>query len=452
MRFLVAAFCFVALSGCARKAAVPDLGGIYDKAAMNLSADLSRNPVIVIPGVLGSRLEGPDGEIVWGEFGSGGVDPRTPEGRALLAVPADGSDDGVRATAVIERFRANLFGITFEQSAYENLLKTLGAGGYIDQDMSLAGDGEVNYGEDHFTCHQFPYDWRRELSTSAIKLHAFLLEKRDEIRKQRVAKFGLAAVKAAEAEHGPMKFDVVAHSMGGLVLRYYLMYGPTPLDELGDAPTPTWAGAELVEDAILVGTPNGGSYEAVRILAEGKRFSPLLPSYDAELLQTMPALWQLLPVESVYPARVDGAAANNWAYAMVYGAGLEFAEGFDMDHRFRMAEVATKFHKSIGVDSRPPDGLRLMLFVADAKPTTDGMLADFPGGPWEVTATAPGDGTVTRRSALMDRDPGPRLDTPIPWHRVQFLHTDHLGMTRDPGFTDNVLFLLLVDEPIRDVR
>ncbi|MEM6314617.1 MAG: hypothetical protein AAF743_11040 [Planctomycetota bacterium] len=423
---------------------MPDLGGIYDEAAMNLSADLSRNPVIVIPGVLGSRLEGPDGEIVWGEFGSGGVDPRTPEGRALLAVPADGSDDGVRATAVIERFRANLFGITFEQSAYENLLKTLGAGGYIDQDMSLAGDGEVNYGEDHFTCHQFPYDWRRELSTSAIKLHAFLLEKRDEIRKQRVAKFGLAAVEEAEAEHGPMKFDVVAHSMGGLVLRYYLMYGPTPLEEVMPSvdapdPTPTWAGAELVEDAILVGTPNGGSYEALRILAVGKQFSPLLPAYDPELLRTMPALWQLLPNMAVYSVDEVGLGPADEPFRLGLVGDQEVIE--------RNVRIAYRFHRAMAVASSPPPGLRLSLFAADAEPTDELVL----GADGSTFTTAPGDGTVTRRSALMDRDPGPRLDTPIPWHRVQFLHTDHLGMTRDPGFTDNVLFLLLVDEPSGDV-
>ena len=35
------------------------------------------------------------------------------------------------------------------------------------------------------------------------------------------------------------------------------------------------------------------------------------------------------------------------------------------------------------------------------------------------------------------------LKTPIKWSHVDFLFTDHLGMTRDPIFTDKILFFLL---------
>ncbi len=59
----------------------------------------------------------------------------------------------------------------------------------------------------------------------------------------------------------------------------------------------------------------------------------------------------------------------------------------------------------------------------------------------------PGDGTVLRSSALMDeRLSGawpPTLVSPIKWDQVLFLFTEHLKMTRDPAFTDNLLFLLL---------
>jgi hypothetical protein len=50
-------------------------------------------------------------------------------------------------------------------------------------------------------------------------------------------------------------------------------------------------------------------------------------------------------------------------------------------------------------------------------------------------------------SALLDERAGgswsPGLVSPIDRTRVNFLFTDHLGLTRDPGFTDNLLFLLL---------
>ena len=37
------------------------------------------------------------------------------------------------------------------------------------------------------------------------------------------------------------------------------------------------------------------------------------------------------------------------------------------------------------------------------------------------------------------------LDSPVDWTQITFLYTDHLGLTRDPAFTDNVLYLLLED-------
>ena len=59
----------------------------------------------------------------------------------------------------------------------------------------------------------------------------------------------------------------------------------------------------------------------------------------------------------------------------------------------------------------------------------------------------PGDGTVLRSSALLDeREGGPYrrgLNSPIAWGQVVALFSDHLGMTRDPAFSDNVLFQLL---------
>ena len=69
----------VCLSGCSAFQAVPDLGNLYNKLAQQ--EDSSRNPVIVIPGILGSCLEVEStGEVVWGGFGSEAVDPMTAEG------------------------------------------------------------------------------------------------------------------------------------------------------------------------------------------------------------------------------------------------------------------------------------------------------------------------------------------------------------------------------------
>jgi hypothetical protein len=59
-------------------------------------------------------------------------------------------------------------------------------------------------------------------------------------------------------------------------------------------------------------------------------------------------------------------------------------------------------------------------------------------------------GTVTRASALLDEREGDRwrafVQTPIPFRHVMFLPAEHLGITQDPTFRDNVLYWLL-EEP-----
>lgn len=48
-------------------------------------------------------------------------------------------------------------------------------------------------------------------------------------------------------------------------------------------------------------------------------------------------------------------------------------------------------------------------------------------------------------AALLDERVGgtwtPRLKTPIDWDGVYVLFTDHPGLTKDPGFVDDVLYI-----------
>jgi hypothetical protein len=52
-----------------------------------------------------------------------------------------------------------------------------------------------------------------------------------------------------------------------------------------------------------------------------------------------------------------------------------------------------------------------------------------------------------RSSALMDErvasDLKTRLVSPIQWDQVLFVFSDHLGITKDPAFADNLLYFLL---------
>jgi hypothetical protein len=87
------------------------------------------------------------------------------------------------------------------------------------------------------------------------------------------------------------------------------------------------------------------------------------------------------------------------------------------------------------------------LIAGDAIATDSVAMIDRETGRLWPARTAPGDGTVTRSSALMDeREDGVwsrQLRSPIHWTAITFLPSDHLEMTRDPMFTDNILFMLL---------
>ena len=84
-KILSGALALLLLTGCLATLTTPDFGRFYDPAAAERHPD--RNPVIVIPGFLGSRLvDAESGKVVWGEVGGDYADPRTAEGARLIAL------------------------------------------------------------------------------------------------------------------------------------------------------------------------------------------------------------------------------------------------------------------------------------------------------------------------------------------------------------------------------
>lgn len=447
------------------EAVLPNLGDIYGRTAR--SADAERNPLIVIPGVLGSRLvDDTSRRVVWGEFGGDGIDPSTPNGARLLALPmAEGKSlrelvDNVHVQGVLDALEIRVFGVPFEMSAYRDILVALGVGGYRE---SIGSRADLNYGPGNHNSFQFAYDWRRDNVENAQRLHQFILGKKAEIEAARQKKYGDAAP--------PVKFDIVAHSMGGLIARYYLQYGDADLPEDGSLPKLTWAGAANVDRVVLVGTPSAGSIDAVENMVKGVVFSQALPRYQAAILGTMPGLYQLLPrsrhrpvISEAERTSVDIMDAQTWAryrwgllnpsqqYVLhqilpnIPDPGQQ--QRIAYDHVRKCLNRAKSFHAALDVQSRPPVGTTVHLIAGDAYPTSAQTWVS-PDGHVSVASKLPGDGKVTRASALMDERYSegskwsPRLVTPITWSSVNFLFTDHLGLTKDPAFTDNVLYLLL---------
>lgn len=443
----------------------PDIGAIYNRSAQYEGID--RNPIIAIPGIMGSKLVDPEsGKLVWGVLG-GGVKPSQPDGARLLALPMrEGASlaeltDEVHADGVLDRLRVRLFGLPINIGAYQNVMRTLGVGGYRDKQIGL---GDVDYGDGHFTCFQFPYDWRRDLVENAARLEAFIAEKSAYVQEQRKKRFGDAG--------GPVQFDLISHSMGGLLTRYYLRYGVADLPADGSTPVPTWAGAENVGRVVIVGTPNAGSLDALLDLVNGRKFGFGLPTFQPALLGTLPTLYQLLPRDRHGPLvdADDRTVRVERIYDPVFWQGMGWGlldpeqdkflqmllpdadsraarQRIALDHLTKSLARAEQFHRALDQPIEPPTNLSLSLIAGDASPTVSVVAVDRATGALSAVETAPGDGTVLRTSALLDERWGgewrPGLVSPIAWSKVTFLFQDHLGMTKDPVFTDNILYTLL---------
>jgi pimeloyl-ACP methyl ester carboxylesterase len=443
---------------------MPDLGGIYNKLAMH--EDPNRNPVIVIPGLLGSKLVDEDtGDRVWGTFGLGQVDPNTPTGARQFSLPMEKGKklnelrDHVKPDGALDRVVVNFLGIPLELNAYYNILQTLGVGGYRDEELGMAG--AVDYGKNHYTCFQFAYDWRRDIVESARELDHFIKTRAQYVQKETEKRFGIKMPK--------VKFDLVAHSMGGLVARYYLRYGAADLPEDGSLPKLTWAGAEHVDHLVIIGTPNAGSMDSLEDMIHGASVDSLFPRYPAAVLSTMPSMYELLPRGRHAPLlRADGEPvadlydpelwkSHQWGLAdpkqdpilklllpdiKSREQRLEIA----LNHQAKALRRARQFTSAMDLPAKPPASLKLLLIVGDAEETKKTAQISPEGG-IKIVKTGPGDGTVLRSSALMDERMSGHLDrrlvSPIHWSQVHFIFSDHLGLTKNAAFTDNVLYFLL---------
>jgi len=471
-RFALVCGIAMLLGSCSilHKEETTDLKLIYQKSAQYHLPD--RNPIIVIPGILGSRLQNADtGQTVWGAFNGGSINPNTEDGARVISLPIEEgkplseSKDNVVADGVLDSVDINLFGLPLNIRAYASILATLGANGYRDESLGLNG---IDYGDDHFTCFQYAYDWRRDNVENAHLLQEFIDDKRVLVQANYRERYGI--------EDADVKFDIVAHSMGGLLARYFLRYADEDLPENGEEPVVTWAGAEDVERLILIGTPNAGSVKAFGELVNGFDVGLFLPHYESALLGTFPAVYQLLPrprhkaiitSDSEDQTEVDIYDPMLWAK---YEWGLASKDKITQRYlRAVLPNVATDeerrqialnlqskilkrskaFHAAMDIPAEPPEGTDIYMVLGDAHQTASEATIDVDTGKIKVTDYDVGDGTVLRSSALMDeRVRGawqPELKTPIEFASVLFLMSDHLDLTSNDIFTDNVLFWLLED-------
>jgi len=217
-----------------------------------------RNPVIIIPGIMGSELRRNDNAktSVWINF----VKLISKEDDFLDELimnelgQVDTSNPIMLPTDVIRKISDNDF--------FEGLIEKLTDEGYKE-------------GEDLFV---FPYDWRLDIHESANDAYSPALQSlRDKVEEVLV-------------QTGAEKVDIVAHSMGGLVAKYYIKH-------LGDG---------KVGKFVDIATPHLGAPKAAKALVYGDSFGidkflfSLNLVESKKISQNMPAVYQLLPSQKYF--------------------------------------------------------------------------------------------------------------------------------------------------------
>jgi len=439
------------LAGCGSLSPGPDLERLYSSARENVE----QPPVIVIPGLMGSELASEQHGEIWigsvfdvlfSDYRDAAleIDPDS-----LLPDPGD-----VEPTGITGRFAGRNF--------YQPIIETLeNIGGF---ERAKAGRS-VDPGGRHY--YVYAYDWRLDNVESARGLSRLI----EQIR----------------ADHGrpDMKVDIIAHSMGGMIARYYLRYGE--VDATVDNSFPVnYHGESRVRRIVILGTPSMGSVESVKAFIVGRRIG--LATIPPEVMLTFPSFYQLFPHPltdwlidikgrpfNLDPFDVSTWQRFNWS---LFDPDLRrkiVAQGADVEQgRARLALLERYFHKhiergrrfmwslTVNMERQPWE---LVVFGGDCELTPTRMVVEptgdefalrlrpgdirnpVAGVDYEKLMLEPGDGLVTKTSLLARQT----LDPFVPRHKWSdfpldyplFLCEEHSQLTSNRFFQNNLLHFLL---------
>jgi pimeloyl-ACP methyl ester carboxylesterase len=440
----------LALAACTKTPSGPDLGRLYRVG----TEFADPTPVILIPGLFGSKLrDRTTGVEVW-------------PGTARMILFGDYRQlalDFDRTTLAVRPDNLEAFDIAdaaLGQDFYGKIIGTLhNVGGYVRGVLGVRPrPGERRY-------YIFAYDWRQDNVETARGLDRL--------------------IEAIRRDYGDpaLRVDIVAHSMGGLVARYYQRYGTADVLD-GSESQITLYGASRVRKLILLGTPNMGSAASLHAFLSGEAigFGRIPP----EALATLPSGYQLFPHPLVswlldasgrvmHDDLFEGTTWRRYRWSIfdpVVEARIRAARGADADaylaalgrfFDFRL-ERARRFLWALSTPE-PPSPIRYVLFGGDCDLTPARLLLEdvggtpvarlypeqirdpIPGVPYRELMLEPGDGSVTKPSLLaretLDPSAPQNADSVIPIAYWFFLCEHHERLAGNINFQDNLLNVLL---------
>jgi len=341
----------------------------------------ARPPVVFVHGAFGSRLrDARSGREIWPV----GSTELLFSSYASLELPLDPDSGEALADGVVAH---DIFEEVGNLSFYGSLLEALRlAGGY----RRAAAGAPVE--DASLRQYAYLYDWRRDFAEAAQGLDALI----EQIRQ--------------DYAQPDLKVDLVVHSSGGLVARYFMLYGAAPLADAG-ATTPTFAGAAKVRRAVAIGVPEIGIARAAQSLVSGEPIglnrvwpSTLITSHTAfQLLPHGDDAWlvdrsgRLLPADaydpalwrehrmSIYDHEIRSRARHD------HGGGAAGRGHVALLERAFTArlERACSFRDAIRAAPLPA-GLPYYVIAGDCRPTLARLVSE-PSGRRHYLRTAPSD-------------------------------------------------------------
>ncbi len=442
-------------------------------AALELRRDLSKtfapylenvenNPVIIIPGIIGSRLvDSETGKMHWGVLRARQIIFLSERGDVALPIdklPISENKDTIVSKGIIDKYELPIGIIQFK--VYRDMLDMFEEVGYRLGDIKNPRPGDNLF--------VFDYDWRRDNVESA----RLLAERVENI----VRKTG-----------NSKKFTLVAHSMGALVARYFLRYGRRDVLQEGPAYNVTWEGAEHVKRAIYIGVPNLGSMPVFKLMHRGLDLT--IVEYPPYILFTMPSIYQLLPSRGlksfvdedgndIYIDMYDPRSWKKYGWS-IYSEKMtrlitsrmrikhrddweERVEAFEAE-RDRFVEAVLKradlFQKSLNFKPRVASPVEVILFGGDTEWTLEkAIVKPDSNRRWRTyfwdprlkeKILKPGDTMVTRESLLGVSRAGTTMrswkHSPMDISFSLFVAQRHENIHKDLTFKNNLLHILLVE-------